>query len=206
MVKIKEINHQIHLLFQQHGIKSLTMDDLAKKLGCSKKTLYVYYDNRHDLVFKVIKQNMDDHYSEVQAVLDQNLNPIDEIFLLNQLDLKKVKNIHPSAQYDLKKYYPDAWGVFDRVIKQHGFEQTLNNLKKGIKDGVYRKEINPEILARILAEKIELIFNGNLFQSHLISFTQVYTEMMTHYMLGVVSETGRTYFLKHHSKIFLTHE
>ena len=61
-------------------------------------------------------------------------------------------------------------------------------------------------MARILAEKLELIFNGDLFQSHLISFPQVYQELMTHYMLGVVSEKGRTYFLNHHSNIFLNHE
>ena len=70
MTKIKEINHQIHLLFQQYGIKSLTMDDLASKLGCSKKTLYIYYENRADLVHKVISQNLDEHLSEVQAVFN----------------------------------------------------------------------------------------------------------------------------------------
>ncbi|MDG2344101.1 MAG: TetR/AcrR family transcriptional regulator [Flavobacteriales bacterium] len=206
MVKIKEINHQIHLLFQQHGIKSLTMDDLAEKLGCSKKTLYVYYKNRADLVSKVITQDMDDHYDDIQSIIDQNLNPIDEFFSLNQVDLKKIKTIHPSAQYDLKKYYPEAWKVFDLVIKQRGFDLTLNNLKKGIDCGFYRSEINPEIMARILSEKLELIFNGDLFQSHLISFPQVYQELMTHYMLGVVSKKGRTYFLNHHSNIFLNHE
>ena len=206
MVKIKEINHQIHLLFQQHGIKSLTMDDLAEKLGCSKKTLYVYYENRADLVAKVITQDMEEHLLEIKLVVDRDLNPIEEFFKLGQLDLKKIKTIHPSAQYDLKKYYPEAWVVFDQVIKQKSFELTLNNLKKGIDCGVYRPEIRPEILARILSEKIELIFNGDLFQSHLISFAQVYTEMMTHYILGVVSESGRDYFLKHHSKKILNHE
>ena len=173
MVKIREINHQIHLLFQQHGIKSLTMDDLAEKLGCSKKTLYVYYENRADLVFKVITQDMEEHLSKIQLIIEKDLNPIEEFFKLSQLDLKKVKTIHPSAQYDLKKYYPEAWVVFDEVIKQKSFELTLNNLKKGIDSGVYRPEIRPEIMARILAEKIDLIFNGELFQSHLISFTEV---------------------------------
>ena len=54
MTKIKEFNHQIQLLFQECGIRSLTMDDISKKLGCSKKTLYVFYKNRRDLVKKVI--------------------------------------------------------------------------------------------------------------------------------------------------------
>ena len=88
MTKIKEINHQIHLLFQQYGIKSLTMDDLASKLGCSKKTLYIYYENRADLVHKVISQNLDEHLSEVQAVFNLKKHPIEELFLHNKLDLE----------------------------------------------------------------------------------------------------------------------
>ena len=69
MTKIKEINHQIHLLFQQYGIKSLTMDDLANKLGCSKKTLYIYYENRADLVHKVISQDLDEHLRRFKLFL-----------------------------------------------------------------------------------------------------------------------------------------
>ena len=88
MAKITEINHQIHLLFQQYGIKSLTMDDLAQKLGCSKKTLYIYYTNRADLVYRVISQDLESHLSNIQSIFDLKKHPIDEFFLLNELDLK----------------------------------------------------------------------------------------------------------------------
>ena len=129
MTKIKEINHQIHLLFQQYGIKSLTMDDLANKLGCSKKTLYIYYENRADLVHKVISQDLDEHLREVQAVFNLNKHPIEELFLHNKLDLEKLNSIHPSSLYDLKKYYPKTWAKFDQITKKRAtnlFQKTLN--------------------------------------------------------------------------------
>ena len=118
MTKIKEINIQLLLLFQQYGISSLTMDDLANKLGCSKKTLYVYYENRADLVHKVISQDLDKHLSRVQAVFNLKKHPIEELFLHNKLDLEKLNSIHPSTLYDLKKYYPKTWLNLIKSLKK----------------------------------------------------------------------------------------
>ena len=196
MAKIKEINHQIQLLFQEFGIKSLTMDDISKKLGCSKKTLYVFYKNRKDLVKKVITQEMKAHEEEILAVIEKDNNPIDEIFLLNKIALKKIKAIHPSTQYELKKYYPTAWKVFDKKHKQLISRVTLSNLKKGIKMGLYRKEINPNIMSTIFAEKIDIVFNGVVFNSPMNSFSAVFEELMNHYVHGVINSKGRVYFLK----------
>ena len=196
MAKIKEINHQIQLLFQEFGIKSLTMDDISKKLGCSKKTLYVFYKNRNDLVKKVITQEMKAHEEEILAVIEKDNNPIDEIFLLNKIALKKIKAIHPSTQYELKKYYPTAWKVFDKKHKQLISRVTLSNLKKGIKMGLYRKEINPNIMSTIFAEKIDIVFNGVVFNSPMNSFSAVFEELMNHYVHGVITSKGRVYFLK----------
>ena len=205
MTKIKEINHQIHLLFQQYGIKSLTMDDLASKLGCSKKTLYIYYENRADLVHKVISQNLDEHLSEVQAVLNLKKHPIEELFLHNKLDLEKLNSIHPSSLYDLKKYYPKTWAKFDQITKKKGYDFISNNLKRGVELGVYRKEINVEILAKILTEKFEIIFNQALFSSPSISFATIYQELMSHYIYGIVNESGKEYFKKNKEK-FMSNE
>ena len=200
MAKITEINHQIHLLFQQYGIKSLTMDDLAQKLGCSKKTLYIYYTNRADLVYKVISQDLESHLSNIQSIFDLKKHPIDEFFLLNELDLKKLKTVHPSTLYDLHKYYPKTWKKFDEVTKQKGYEFILSNLKRGIELGVYRPEINTDIMARIITEKFEIIFNQSLFKSESTAFTTVYKELMTHYIYGIVNENGKKYFSKNIEK------
>ena len=196
MTKIKEINQEILLLFQQYGIRSLTMDDIAHKLGCSKKTLYVFYQNRDDLVNKVISQDMEIHEKEIHAVVNKKHNPIDEIFLLNKLALKKIKTVHPTTQYELRKYYPSAWKTFDEKHKKLVYEVTLSNLNNGIKNNLYRKEINPEIMARIFAEKIDLVFNGIIFNSEDISFGDVFIEFMTHYVYGIVNENGKIYFLQ----------
>lgn len=200
MAKIKEINKEILLLFQQYGIRCLTMDDIANKLGCSKKTLYVFYANREDLVNKVISQDMAVHQKEIQGIIKQNINPIDELFLLNKLALKKIKTIHPTTQYELKKYYPLAWKVFDDKHKNLVFKVTLSNIKRGIKIGLYREEINPELMAKIFAENIDIVFNGVVFNSENSSFSDVFYEYMTHYIHGIINENGKIYFLQNLNK------
>ena len=201
MTKITEICDRIQLLFQQYGIKSITMDDIAVRLGCSKKTLYNYFKDRKDLVLKVISADMKKHESEVLKVVNERLHPIDELFKLNTLSVNKIKTIHPSAQYDLKKYYPKSWEIFDRNNKQLTYKVCIENLKKGIKAGCYRKDINPEIMSKIFSEKIDLVFNGLLFKSNDVSFSEVFNEMINHYILGIVNEDGREYYLNLQNKL-----
>lgn len=201
MTKIIEICDRIQLLFQEYGIKSLTMDDIADKLGCSKKTLYVHFSSRKDLVLKVISFDMQKHEEDINKVVNQGLHPIDEIFMLNEIASNKIKSIHPSCQHDLRKYYPRSWKVFDKKNKQLTFEISLKNLKNGIKTGCYRKSINPDIMSRIFSEKIDLTFNGMIFKSNKVSFTDVFNEMINHYILGIVNEDGRKYYTNLQKKL-----
>ena len=172
------------------------MDDIAEKLGCSKKTLYNFFTNRKDLVLKVVSSDMKKHEKKIYGVINQELHPIDEVFKLNEIAINKIKNIHPSTQYDLKKYYPKSWKVFDKKSKQLTYEVSIQNLKKGIKKGCYRNDINPEIMSKLFSEKIDLIFNGIVFKSAKASFTAVFYEMINHHILGVVNDKGRKYYLK----------
>ena len=170
------------------------MDDISRRLGCSKKTLYNYFTNRKDLVLKVISFDMKKHENEIFKVLKENLHPIDELFKLNKIAISKIKTIHPSAQYELKKYYPKSWEIFDKKNKQLSYKVSIKNLKKGIKNGCYRKEIKPELMSKIFAERIDLIFNGVVFNSNDTSFTDVFNEMINHHILGIVNDEGRKYY------------
>ena len=195
MAKITEICDRVQLLFQQYGIKSLTMDDIAEKLGCSKKTLYVFFENRKDLVLKVISNDMKKHELDISNIITEKLHPIDEILRLNVIATNKLKTCHPSFQYDLKKYYPRSWKVFDKKNKQLTYKVSIQNLKKGIAMGCYRKVINPEIISKIFSEKIDVIFNNLAFEAINVSFTDVYKELINHHILGIVNEEGREYYL-----------
>ena len=89
--------------------------------------------------------------------------------------------------------------------KKKGYDFISNNLKRGVELGVYRKEIHVEILAKILTEKFEIIFNQAVFSSPSISFATIYQELMSHYIYGIVNESGKEYFKKNKEK-FMSNE
>ncbi len=171
------------------------MDDIAEKMGCSKKTLYVFFENRKDLVLKVVSNDMKKHELDINNVIVEKLHPIDEILRLNVIATNKLKTCHPSFKYDLKKYYPQSWYVFDKKNRQLTYKVSIQNLKKGIKIGCYRKEVNPEIISKIFSEKIDVIFNSVAFEASNVSFADVYKELINHHILGIVNDEGRKYYL-----------
>ena len=127
----KEILAKTVQLFMKFGIKSMTMDDVARQLGISKKTLYLYVSDKNDLVIKTMRAIVD---RERQAVINMNSNhsnAIDQLFELSKDVAQKFGSVHPSINYDLQKYHPEAWKVFSdfpESVLQLGstFEQILN--------------------------------------------------------------------------------
>ena len=132
------------------------------------------------------------HEDAILKIVKEDLHPIDEIFKLNKLATEKLKTIHPSAQYDLKKYYSNLKILIKN--KQLTYRVSLKNLEKGIKNGCYRNDINPELLSRIFSERIDLILM-ELFKSSNTSFTDVFKELINHYILEIVTPEGRSYYL-----------
>ncbi len=98
-------------VFMTYGIKSVTMDDVAKHLRMSKKTLYQYVSDKNDLVKKCLDRDCQVTEVLVKEVLSKGLNAIEENFEISKHIVEDLKNIHPSIFYDLEKYYPDAWNT-----------------------------------------------------------------------------------------------
>ncbi len=193
MSKLKEIIHQVSLLFLEFGIKSMTMDDVAKSLRISKKTLYKYVNDKNDLVFKVMDEVIQLKQQQLLSIFESKDHPIDELIAMIEFSGQEVSMIHPSVQYDLKKYYPESWKLFE--IHKHGFiyQRMLINLEKGMKMGVYRNNLNPSIIAKIYASKADLVFDSSLFPANQYNFKNVLDEMMRHHIRGIATEKGIKY-------------
>ena len=114
MSKVQEITYQVAELFRDFGIKSLTMDDISSSLGISKKTLYKYVSDKNDLVNKVIKASIEQKESYLLQLIKENNHPIDELVSIAKFSIIEISSLHPSVQFDLKKYHPKAWMLFEQ--------------------------------------------------------------------------------------------
>ena len=178
------------------GIKSVTMDDVARHLGISKKTLYKFVEDKNDLVKKALTFNCDIENKEICLLCETGKNAIDESYDISQFVFNHISNVHPTIVFDLQKYHTEAWNDFrnDKMGQIH--QCYMDNIKKGIKEGLYRDDINAEIITKHYTSRFEIIFDKELFPSERFSPAETYFEIFRYHIRGIASEKGLKYLSK----------
>jgi AcrR family transcriptional regulator len=154
-----QIIQQVKGLYQRYGIKSVTMDDVAGHLGISKKTLYEHFRDKQDLVEQVLVVEHERTCDFKSAILSRSLNAIEEMFELYKLFNNVLKEHNPSMVYDIRKYYPALYTRVREIRRQSLLESVLANLEKGKREGLYRHELNVEIIAKLHVFRVESPIN-----------------------------------------------
>ena len=140
MMKEKIIN-KAKEMFLRLGFKSITMDDIACEMCISKKTIYKYFSNKDILIEESIQMVHKEIHETIEKIVSQNLNAIEENFELKRMFKELFKSAESSPIYQLKKHYPDIYekALENQVIlSENSFR---NNIKRGIKEGLYRANI-----------------------------------------------------------------
>lgn len=191
----EDIIKKIADLFVQFGIKSLTMDDISSKLGISKKTLYQFVSSKKDLVKKVVQIQIKNQQEELQKLLEGNGNAVDRLMDAHRY----IGSLHSFSQnqmllFDIQKYHPEAWSCVSEHKVDYIYQSILNNLKMGINDGLYRKNIIPELIGQLYLAMVSVFTTKGevLYESY--SKEDVYSAFMEYYLRGVLSEKGLEYF------------
>ena len=145
-------------LFQQYGVRSVSIDDVCKKLQISKKTFYIYFQQKEDLVDAVLTYLDKIHLEKFNKLL-QNKNAI-EAFLVILREIKKNVDSEPKLMWhDIEKYYPKVFERNDlkkRDFMIKGFEA---NLKQGIEEGYYREDLDVELISLFTSTQLRSLFN-----------------------------------------------
>lgn len=179
--------------FMKYGIKSVTMDDISKNLSISKKTLYKYFKDKDDIVETIMKIDIEMEKNLMEKTCFISDNAIEETYAFSSIVTEKLKGLNTSIMYDLEKYYPKAWGLFVSHKKGYVYETIKDNLERGLEEGLYRKNLNSDIVAKLYSEKIDVLFDKELFPSGKFTFSEVYVEMMQYHLKGIVSKEGLKY-------------
>lgn len=185
-------------VFMRYGIKSVNMDDMAKHLGMSKKTIYQHFKDKNDLGSRAVETFNAREASEIDTICKESINAIEEMFGINRWVVSLLSHIHPSVMFDLEKYYPTiASDLIDHRNKMV-FASMLANMKSGQKQGFYRKDFQPEIVARIYIARLDMFFNAKLFPPDTFKAIDIYTETFKYHIRGIASEKGLEYLNKHY--------
>jgi AcrR family transcriptional regulator len=188
--ELKNILEKVKVLYQKYGIKSITMDDVSRELGMSKKTLYQYVTDKTDLVAKVIELEMSNNQCAFADIHDECQNAIEELIHVHKFVYKKMKEFNPSTEYDLRKYYPDIFRKLQVERHKKMYERVLENIKRGKAQGLYRAELNENIITQITVMRSEYSSNIESFNIDEITSAEFFTEVMIYHIRGIANEKG----------------
>lgn len=177
----------------KYGIKSLTMDDIARHLGISKKTLYVSFANKKELVRKVVEYQIQNAQCEVDGACNKGENAIDDLMCIGQKVNERLADAHPSIMFDIQKYYPQAWKILKKHKEEFVFNKMLFNLNAGIEQGLYRDNLNPEVITKAFMIMTEAMMSNQLAVPGKFNFQELHRELMRYHIRGIANSKGREY-------------
>lgn len=187
-------------LFLRYGIKSVSMDDIARLLGISKKTIYAVINNKSELVEAVIADFIKEEEDTVNAIIKEAENAIDEITGIAAYVMQSLRKMKPTLLYDLKKYHPSAWAALEQDHFRN-IERTIDaNIKRGKQEGLYREDLDEKIQAKIYVGLSRLLVDEDTFPAMQYERAYLYKQMMMYHLNGIINEKGRTELKKHFNK------
>ena len=134
-----EILERASAVYMKFGIKSVTMDDLSRELGVSKKTIYKYFADKNDLVKLIIEMKVQMDQAVCINCSNQSENAIEDLINVSKFVIEHVGNVNPTVFYDLQKHYKDAWNIIEKHKWEFVLSMIKDNIERGIKEGIYRE-------------------------------------------------------------------
>jgi len=189
LTKEKIISESIHL-FMTYGLRSVTMDDIAKHLSMSKKTIYQHFNDKEDIVIQATNEVFKAENKLMCEIEDGAENAVEQLYKLTIKLRETIKNTSTTALYDMKKYYPRAWEKYKDYKHNVIYNSVIDNLKRGMREGLFRENINPEILAQLRIGEIELSFNKEFFPEDEFSLVEIHDQLFEHFTYGILSKEG----------------
>lgn len=184
-------------LFMRYGFRSVTMDEIAGQLGVSKKTIYQFFTDKDSLVEDVMQDEM--HHMQVICTkqLEESVNAVEEIFKDMDAMFSVMDSMNPQIIFDLEKFYPRTFERFKKHKNSFLFDIIKNNLIRGIKEELYRPDIDIDIVTKFRLESSFISFNQDLFPYGKYSLLKVSTEIYYLYLHGIATPKGKKWIEKY---------
>ncbi|MCE1197757.1 MAG: TetR/AcrR family transcriptional regulator [Marinilabiliales bacterium] len=189
-----ELVPPIKELFYAYGLKSLSMDDLSRHLGISKKTLYQFVKNKEDLVEKVFLYEDPKTMELGRRVALEDCNAIEKLLNISKLAYDEIKKINPMIRFEMEKYYHATWEKIMMKKKQYVVEGMKLNMEQGIKEKLYRSDVNIDLMASIYLNTFIELHHSDICKILDVNFVQLFEVLFENHIRAISTPDGLAYF------------
>jgi len=176
-----------HELFNKLGIRRVTMDEIALKAGMSKKTIYQSFANKDELIDAVLDEHLTKNHSLCELNKTKADNAVHELFLNIDTVQELMSEMNPLVFYDLEKFHHAAFLKVYEHKNNYLFKMVKQNLEWGIKDGLYREDIDVDVITKLRLETMFLPFNQDIFPYGKYNLAAVERQTFDYYLYGIAT-------------------
>jgi len=186
-------------LFVKYGIRSMTMDALAEEMRVSKRTIYEHFKDKEDLLLEVVRYHREKETGEAHRIIEGCGSAIEAMFRIMKRSIQQMRQMNPLFLHDFQKYHA---GVLEQLTGHddiRDYQVTMNLLETGIRQGVFRKEINLEIVNRTLHELFKLFGPDCSMTQDGFSRKELFDHIVVPYFRGISTQKGLELLESHRS-------
>lgn len=178
-------------LFLEHGAKTLTMDDISREFGISKKTLYTLFKNKEELIEEVLHYKLQEIIKRLKDLDAKVENSVERMFCRDR-EIDRVADSNNTVLIkQLIKYYPTIFLAHMKDFASKFSEVMIHNIEKGREQGYYRTDFDAEVYAKLFFQLI-MSLEGSLYIDLASTQKEHYRqETMMMYMHAITTEKGK---------------
>ncbi|WP_349315777.1 TetR/AcrR family transcriptional regulator [Chitinophaga sp. MM2321] len=177
-------------MFRIYGVKGVTMFDIARDCGVSKKTVYEHFADKQSLIDEGMQQLLNNHIAFFQECHQHAENAIDELVRNMKYVTRLAKKLNPVMLFEIQKYHPDTWLNIEKFKGDCILYGIKENLKRGMTEGLYRQNLNINIVARMRQLQLEAAFDPIQYPADHFEMHEVMEQVTAHFILGIATIKG----------------
>lgn len=201
MTDTKNIIEKVGLLFRKYGIKSITMDDVAREMGMSKKTLYQLISDKNELIQNVVQADFREIRDQLDELNNKECDAVRQLINIQKLICDFLSRLSLAVDYDLRKYYSE---IYDEIRKEYLslFDETLRkNIERGKEQNLYRKDVDEKVISMFHLNLIDQIPHSTIISIEEFTSKHFVEEICTYHLNGLVNDNGRILLEKYKEEI-----
>jgi AcrR family transcriptional regulator len=184
-------------LFFSYGLKSVSMDDLARLSGVSKKTIYQFYSDKNELVNKIVKDLTHCHYKLVKECQGIAKDAVEEVLMQSDGPFDTWASVNQTFFFELEKSFPEAWAELEKHKQKVLLPGIIKNLQRGIDENLYREELDVAFTADVRIHQLSNALQPAAFTGKRMHVSQLMNELTTFYLHGITTEKGKKLLYKY---------
>jgi AcrR family transcriptional regulator len=181
-------------LFLKYGIRNVSMADIAKHLGISKKTLYTHITNKDDLIYQFTLLHLQAEQQKSNDIISTAKNALDELIQITLQAQQNMQAINPCLIFELSKYHRQAWQIIEQFRQDFIYNNVRRNLEQGIAEGLYRADLNAAIISKIYVYSLPIFTSAAQLGLQEYSLVALHTEFVKYHIHGILSPKGARLF------------